>query len=75
MASETTYKAKKIVLLIKITSIIMVVRKFQVGEKPVRGDIPPLNKSLSGHSMMTRLTNFQCNSLMLTQVVAELTHA
>ena len=39
MASETTYKAKKIVLLIKITSIIMVVGKFQ-GEKASQGGYP-----------------------------------
>ena len=44
MVSETTYKAKKIVLLIKLASIIMVVGNFQGGYPLVP---PPLNKSLS----------------------------
>ena len=44
MASETTYKAKKIVLLIKIASNIMVVGKFQGGSQS--GGISPGPPSL-----------------------------
>ena len=56
MASETTFTSKKIDYWTKVTSIIMIVGKFQGGGECQSGGIspgspPPLNKSLHGDTI------------------------